>query len=63
MMNTAFPRFPKRRLVMARAWAKEPQDHQIQRNSYRGRMFNNLNPWMTEQLRRDENFNVTHSDI
>jgi hypothetical protein len=58
-----FPIFPKRHLVSPRNWFQEPEDRQTVRNVYRNRMYGNINPWITAQLRNDEKFNVTIRDI
>lgn len=55
------PIIPKRRLVSPHvgSWKTEPEDRQIDRNQYQNSIHNNINPWIMQQLQRNEKFNVT----
>lgn len=61
-MKQRFPIEPKRRVVMARSWDREPESRQIDRNTYKGRIHGLVNPWIMRQLRNDELFVNTPSD-
>jgi hypothetical protein len=55
------PIIPKRRLVSPHSgsWKTEPEDRQIDRNQYKNQLHGNVNPWIMQQLQRNEKFNVT----
>jgi hypothetical protein len=58
------PIHPKRRLVATRNPALEPQQHQINRLGYRGHTFGEkVNPWILDQLRQNERFNMTEREF
>jgi hypothetical protein len=59
-----FPIHPKRHVVMPErsAWNTEPEDRQINRDTYRGSIGGVLNPWIMRQLHTEETFNRTPSD-
>lgn len=62
-MNNVFPIEPKRRAVSPRNWMSEPENRKLRQNTYRSRMYGNINPWITRQLHQDEQFQVTYSDL
>jgi hypothetical protein len=57
----SFPLIPKRRLVSPHvgSWGQEKEHRQIDRNQYQGRIHRIINPWVMQQLKRDERFHVT----
>lgn len=54
------PLHPKRHLVAPRNYSLEPEQHGVTHATNRGHTFGEkINPWILDQLRSTERFNVT----